>query len=120
MASLNSRFGFDQPSSSSEGSNPFSRAIPPQQLSFSTNGEAKKTVSFGPLMENSSYSSNDDEESSDNEQDNQESSGGQVDFNKLLVSEQERNQYIDQQFDEAIKEYRKVVQRLEACRVLPF
>ena len=130
MASLNSRFGFDQPSCSSGGnpfgggssssSNAFESGSAPKLAKISETIAPKKAVSFG-NVKNASYGEEDDDEDesmSDNDQSGSEPQ--QVDFNKLLVSETDRNAYIQQQFEDAVKEYRKVTQRLEACRVLPF
>lgn len=138
MASLSSRFGFDQPScsstssgnpfgaggssssSSNTGSNPFTSSAPTKLAKISEVTSTKKSVSFV-NVKNASYSSNEEEDEDDISDHDQ--SGGepqQVDFNKLLISETDRNAYINQQFEDAVKEYRKVTQRLEACRVLPF
>lgn len=104
--------------------NPFSKSapeLPPPATSSSST--SKKTVTFGNIK-NASYSSNDDDENEDEDDDDDggddDEASTQIDFNKLLISEPDRRQYIEQQFDEAIKEYRKVTQRLEAARILPF
>lgn len=128
ISALNSRFGFDTigfGSSTSSGAKS-SSTVENASSSSSCNatGMKKKVVSFSNIKEVSFSSTdnsgleNDDDNYDDQEDDDEKSN--QVNYQKLLVSEPERNEYINQQFEEAIRDYRKAILRLEHCNILPF
>lgn len=126
LTSLSARFGamaesnpFAKATELSEGPSTTSKSV--SFGSVNGNGGGKKTVTFGNIK-NASYSSEDGdgEDGDEDDDDGNTSQNTEIDFNKLLVSEPDRRQYIEQQFEDAMKEYRKVTQRLEACRILPF
>lgn len=74
-----------------------------------------KTVTFKKTSMNTSKSTTDD---SDEDDDNDDGSG-QMNPN-LFVSEIERKKYLEEQFQEAVKDYRKIIHKLEHESILPF
>ncbi|CAF1015982.1 unnamed protein product [Brachionus calyciflorus] len=100
LASINSRF-FNEGSS----------------VGFSGTSSGKKSVSFKPLLNTSNGSSNESDEEDGDVSFEQQS--GQMSQN-LFVSEEERKKYLEEQFQETVKDYRKIIHRLEYERILPF
>ena len=112
------------------------------QASCSSNSKpaAKKTVSFGNVnmastkntslntsnstTDNSSH--DDDEDESDEEEEEESVNGDDADFKEqlnqanLFVSEEERKKYLEQQFQESVQDYTKILRRLENDNLLCF
>jgi hypothetical protein len=85
------------------------------------NGVGKKAVSFSCVTINTSNSTadnsrNDDEEDEENDDNNQNGNDGGVE--KLFLSEQERKEYLEKEFQQALVDYRKIIQRLESAKIV--
>jgi histone acetyltransferase 1 len=127
LAALNSRFGLEEMSEKGSFSTT-PAASSSSSLPQATNGGIKKKVSFSASnvafsrLETSESNEEEEEDEDDDGQEEEDGDDGEkpIDFAKLLVSESERNDYINQQFEEAIKEYRKTLLRLEFYNILPF
>ena len=105
-------------------------AVPvmPAPVSFSSkltpvangNGIGKKVVSFSCVTINTSNSTTDnshnDDEDEDDDDKNQNENEGVIE--KLFLSEQERKEYLEKEFQQAIVDYRRILDRLESAQIV--
>ena len=87
------------------------------KLTPATNG--KKVVSFSTVSINTSNSTtdnshNDDDDENEDEDKNDQEGG----VEKLFLSEQERKEYLDKEFQQALVDYKKILKRLENAKIL--
>lgn len=110
MVAFSSRMGGSSTTQIGFGSK--SSAVPESttQIGFgsSSSGSGSKSVSFAPAAV--SKEPEDKEENGDEEGKNSEN---------LFISEKARKKYLEEQFQEAVEEYNKVIKRLESANVLP-
>lgn len=106
-------------------------AVPvvPAPVSFSSkltptingNGVGKKVVSFSSVTINTSNSTadnshNDDEDEEDDDGNNQNDNENGIE--KLFLSEQERKEYLEKEFQQALVDYRKILDRLQKAQIV--
>jgi len=106
MVSFSSRMDGDDKSESTTQIGFGSKATPESesstQIGFGSSGKSVKFATPSPVKEE------DDKESDDKNPEN------------LFISEKARKDYLEQQFQDAVDEYTKIIKRLEAANVLPW
>ena len=94
-----------------------SSKLTPLNLTGSKSG--KKMVSFSTTSINTSNSDNshneDDDDDDENDETQEDATGG---VEKLFMSEQERKEYLEKEFQQALIDYNKILKRLENANIV--